>query len=146
MLITKVEVLDRKLEPVDQIACDQPLVVRVNYFAPQPLVDPIVKVRIVRSDGTVCAMAASRYQPDLSWTLTGEGTITTQFEPVQLVAGRYSVEARFIDTTDSILLTSGQSAWFTVDSPGFLHETDRGFFVPNVQWSHESLEPTSSGA
>ncbi len=144
-LISKVEVLDRRSEVVDQIACDQPVTVRVGYFAPQPLVDPIVKVRLIRSDGTVCAMAASRYQPDLCWTLSGAGTITTQFAPIQLVAGRYSVEARIIDTTDSILLTSGQSAGFTVDSPGFLHETDRGFFVPNVQWSHEPSAPTPNG-
>ncbi len=148
MLISKVEVLDQKNEAVDQIASDQPLAVRVNYYAPQPLVDPIVKVRLIRSDGTVCAMAASRYQPDLSWTLSGEGEIAVQFAPIQLVTGRYSVEARIIDSTDSILLTSGQSAWFTVDSPGFLHETDRGFFVPNVHWSHEpvAFEHTGHGA
>ena len=140
MLISGVAVLDQHNQAVDQIDCKQPLVVRATYYTPQPLVDPIVKVRLVRSDGTVCAMAASRYQPDLNWTLSGEGVITTRFAPVQLVAGRYAVEVRIIDTTDSILLTSGQSAWFTVDSPGFLHETDRGFFVPNVSWNHEPIE------
>jgi len=140
MLISGVMVLDENNRAVDQIDCDQPLTVRATYYTPQPLVDPIVKVRLVRSDGTVCAMAASRYLPDLNWTLAGEGVITTQFAPVQLVAGRYAVEVRIIDTTDSLLLTSGQSAWFTVDSPGFLHETDRGYFVPNVRWSHDALE------
>ncbi len=146
MLISSVTVSDQHNRAVDQISSDQPLVVKASYYAPQPLIDPIVKVRLVRSDGTVCAMAASRYEPGLNWTLSGTGVITTQFMPLQLVAGRYAVEVRVIDTTDSILLTSGQSAWFNVDSPGFLHETDRGFFVPTVSWSHETLETDNLAA
>jgi ABC-type polysaccharide/polyol phosphate transport system ATPase subunit len=138
LVVSSVEVLDDADHSVEQLSCDQPLVVKATYYTPQPLIDPIVKVRLIRPDGTVCAMTASRYQPDLNWTLVGSGVITTRFAPVQLVAGRYTVEVRIIDTTDSILLTSGQSAPFTVESPGFLSEWDRGYFVPQVSWKHEA--------
>ena len=139
VMISGVAVLDQAGQPVSRLGHDQTLTVRATYRTPRPLADPIVKARLVRSDGTVCAMAASRYQPGLTWTLAGEGTVEVRFEPVQLITGKYSVEVRIIDTTDSILLASGQSESILVDSPGFLHETDRGVFVPNVRWSHEPV-------
>ena len=140
VIIPSVQTLDETGQPISGLRHDQTLVIRAMYHTPRPLLDPIVKVRFMRSDGTVCAMSASRYQADLSWMFEGTGMIQARFEPIQMVAGIYAVEVRIIDTTDSVLLASGQSAWFSVDSPGFLHETDRGFFVPNVRWSHDIIE------
>jgi hypothetical protein len=137
VMISSVETLDETDQPISGLRHDQTLVVRAIYHTPRPLDDPIVKVRLVRADGTVCAMSASRYQADLSWMFEGTGVIQARFEPIQMVAGKYAVEVRIIDTTDSILLASGQSPWITVDSPGFIHETDRGIFVPNLSWSHQ---------
>lgn len=137
VIISRVAALDEAGRSINHLAYHQKLVIRVSYNAAVRLIDPIVKLRLIRSDGTVCAMVASRYQPGLSWTFSGPGTVHVEFEPVQLVSGKYAVEARIIDTTDSMLLASGQSEWISVESPGFLHETDRGIFVPNQQWSHE---------
>lgn len=142
VMISNVMLMDEAGQPAPQFRHDQTMVVRATYRTAYPVVDPIIKVRLMRSDGTVCAMSASRYQPDLAWTLVGEGTLQVQFEPVQLVAGKYAVEVRIIDTADSVLLASGQSNWFSVDSPGLVHETDRGIFVPYLRWSHE---PSAAG-
>jgi lipopolysaccharide transport system ATP-binding protein len=138
VLIPGVELLDGAARPVTWLKHDDRLLVRVTYRTPHPVPNPVIKVRLVRSDGTVCAMAGSHYQPDIDWTLEGEGTVSVQFEPVQLIAGKYAVEVRIIDNTDTEVLGSGQSGWVMVDSPGFVHETDRGIFVPNVRWSHEA--------
>jgi hypothetical protein len=45
-----------------------------------------------------------------------------------------------------MLLGSAQSGWFYVDDPAFGHETERGFFVPNLHWTHtpENEEPDGS--
>ncbi len=145
VMVSRVAVQDPAGQPVSRLSHDQTLVVSATYRTPRPLVDPIVKVRLIRSDGTVCAMAASRYQPGLSWTLAGEGTIEARFEPIQLISGKYAVEVRIIDTSDTILLASGQSDSILVDSPGFLSEMDRGVFVPNVQWAHEPAAAVKIG-
>lgn len=134
IIIPRVILLDEDEQPVSRLRHDQTLIVRSFYHTHYPIIDPIIKVRLIRSDGTVCAMTASQYQPNLAWTLVGQGTITVYFKPIQLLANRYTVEVRIIDTTDSTLLASGQSDWIYVDSPGFMHELDRGVFVPNVHW------------
>jgi len=135
--ISDVALLDRAGRPVTQLRYDQDLTVRIAYRTFQPVVNPIVKVGLIRPDGTACAMTASAYQPDLEWTLARRGTIEAQFVPVQLVSGRYRVEVRIVDSTDSMLLTSAHSGWFYVDDPAFGHEVERGVFVPRLRWSHE---------
>jgi lipopolysaccharide transport system ATP-binding protein len=135
--IYDIALLDQNEQPVSRLRHDQTLKVCITYRAQQPIVNPIVRVRLVRSNGTVCAMAASAYEPGLALTLSGRGKITMQFDPVQLVSGRYLVEVRLLDTMDSMLLVSSQSEWFDVDGPAFGHEMRRGFFVPRLRWTHE---------
>ncbi|MFW6116730.1 MAG: ABC transporter ATP-binding protein, partial [bacterium] len=140
--ISDISLLDQTEQPVSRLSYDQNLKVRVTYRAKQPIVDPILRVRVIRANGTVCAMAASAYQPDLALTLAGQGTITMEFEPVQLVSGQYVVEIRLLDSMDSMLLVSGRSESFWVDDPAFGHEMNRGVFVPHLRWSHQ---PGASG-
>ena len=71
--------------------------------------------------------------------MTGEGAITVRMQPIQLATGDYHIEARIIDTTDNDVLASGQSAPFHVDGPSLLHELDRGLYVPNACWEHDSI-------
>jgi lipopolysaccharide transport system ATP-binding protein len=137
VMISGIALLDEMKQPVSWLRHDQVLVVRINYRTRRPIVNPVVRIRLIRSDNTVCAMTASAYQPDLAWTLAEQGAITLRFEPVQLAAGRYLVDVRILDTMDTMLLTSGQSGWFDVADPAFGHETQRGVFVPNSCWLHE---------
>ena len=137
LMISDIALLDQEGRPTDRLKCDQDLVVQVSYCSFQPIVNPIVRIRLVRSDGTVCAMTASAYYPHLDWTLTGEGAIGIKFEPVQLASGRYLVDLNILDSTDSMLLTGGQSNWFDVEDLSFGHEPHRGIFMPRVRWLHE---------
>ena len=135
--ISNVTLLDSAAQPVSRLSYNQPLTVSIGYQARKPVVDPVIRLRLVRSDNTVCAMTASAYYPDLTWTLSGQGTITVQLEPVQLAAGRYLVDLRVLDSTDTMLLSGTQSDWFDVYDHTFGHETQRGVFVPTVNWAHE---------
>lgn len=121
--------------PHDQpLRHDQPLCIRVHYQTATPLQAPIVKVRLVRADGVVCALAASHHQPGALQTWMGRGELSVQLAPVQLATGRYMAEVRVADHTDTILLASGQSEEFFVQGPALLHEPDQGVFVPNAVW------------
>lgn len=137
LMISDIALLDQKGRPTSHLECEEDLVVRISYCSFQPIVNPVIRTRLVRSDGTVCAMTASAYHPNLGWTLDGEGTIKVRFEPVQLASGRYVVDLNILDSTDSMLLAGGQSAWFDVEDRSFGHEPHRGIFVPRSHWSHE---------
>jgi hypothetical protein len=92
---------------------------------------------LLRSDGVVCALAASHHtNDDTAWTLAGEGILSVTFEPIQLATGTYIAEVRIADSTDTVLLASGQSGHFWVQGPALIHEPDRGVYVPTVVWSH----------
>lgn len=138
VILSDLVLLDSQGQPVEQLRCDEPLTLRIAYRAFQPIVQPVVRVRLLRSDNTVCAMTASAYQSGMAWTLDGEGVITARFDPIQLASGRYLVDLRVLDSMDSMLLTAGQSSWFDVLDTSFGHEKQRGIFVPNLHWSHES--------
>jgi len=43
---------------------------------------------------------------------------------------------RIVDSTDTMLLTGARSGWFYVDDLAFGDAADRGFFMPNLHWSH----------
>lgn len=137
IIISCIELLDEKDQPVRRLRYDQTLKIRLAYRTQQPIVDPIFRMRLIGTDGATFAMAASTFQPGLTWTLAGSGLVTARMEPVQLVSGRYTVDVQIVDSTDSMLLTSGHSDWFYVNDPAFGHETQRGAFVPNVVWLHE---------
>ncbi|NIV33743.1 MAG: hypothetical protein GWN58_31145, partial [Anaerolineae bacterium] len=115
---------------------DRPLRVRARYRVREPLADPIVKVRLVRSDGAVCALTASHHMPDTGWVFSDQGEVTVVFDPIQLTSGSYTAEVRIADSSDTVLLASGQSSHFQVQGPALLHEPDQGAFVPNTVWSH----------
>jgi lipopolysaccharide transport system ATP-binding protein len=143
LIITNVSVGNASSEPVSQMKHNEVAIVRVAYRSQGSIHDPITKIRLVHSDGTVAAMMASRYQADTTWTLTGEGVISARIQPIQLATGAYHIEARIIDTTDSEVLASGQSLPFHVAGPSLAHELDRGLYVPNTQWEHTTIRSRS---
>jgi lipopolysaccharide transport system ATP-binding protein len=137
IVVTEVGLHNSEGKPTTTFRYDQPVEVRARYCASDPVIDPIVKMRLVRSDGIVVAMVASRHMADFQWKLTGTGTICARFDPIQLATGRYAVEVRIIDSSDSAVLASGQSKHFLVHGPQMPHEMDTGSFVPHVVWRHQ---------
>lgn len=145
IVLIKVNLRDSQEKVVTKLRHDQPLDVCISYQATDIVHDPIIKVRLVRSNGTVAAMVASRYVSNLHWCLGTAGSIRVRFMPIQLVSGQYTVEVRIIDNSDSAVLASGQSDQFLVHGPQMPHEVDIGSFVPNVSWSHEPEKEKANG-
>jgi len=134
VLISNVHLSTTTGQTIEQARFDDVLNVNIDYSASLPVANPVVKVRIIRADGVVCALASSLYKPDLRLELASSGRITVTFQPLQLVTGTYVIETRIADSSDHILLASSRSKPIFVSSLGFAQELDRGVFVPNVLW------------
>jgi lipopolysaccharide transport system ATP-binding protein len=136
LIITEISLSDVDGKPLEKLHHNQSLRVQAKYRAREPVVEPIVKIRLIRSDGVVCAMTASHHKPDTGWTFAQHGEISVLLDPVQLTTGSYVAEVRIADNSDSMFLAGGQSNGFVVQGPSLMHEPDQGTFVPNTIWSH----------
>jgi len=137
ILITEVALLDLDGNPLQRLRYDQRVQVRVHYRAHKPIVEPIVKIRLLRSDGTVCALTASHHKPSAGgWTFARDGEVLVLLDPIQLTTGVHIIEARIADSSDAELLASGQTSDFWVQGPAMMHEPNQGVFVPKAAWSH----------
>lgn len=141
IFVTKVDLIDPDGEILHtRLNHNQPIVVVIHYHTDSIVNDAIVKLRIIQADGTVVAMTTSRYTPGLTLQLENSGILKVHISPIQLVTGKYFVEVRIIDTSDTYILANGQSEAFVVIGPAMLHEVDLGSFVPNAVWSQDQGE------
>ena len=145
LILKAVEV--RPLEPTPehpgQLAGERPAQLRIHYQAARPLAIGRVDVRVIRDDGTLCSAIDSTSSPDRAFhlrSLGAEGTISIDYNPLQLGTGTYHVLVRVTDESDAMVIASGQSNSFSVvdrySAPG------PGVYSPLVQWAHSDGEPT----
>ena len=138
LALSEIVLLDERGEQVQRLNFHQSLHVRIRYRTGRVIVDPIIKVRLLRADGMVCTLASSAHNDaSRGWRFTQQGEVNVHLRPVQLTTGRYFVEVRVADSFDEALLAGGQSDFFFVRGPAMLHEPDHGVFVPNATWAHE---------
>jgi lipopolysaccharide transport system ATP-binding protein len=140
IMITMVQLLDPSGSTLEKLRHDQPLQVRAQYRAHHPVVAPIIKIRLVRSDGVVSVLAATHHQAQADWIFRGKGCVSVLIDPVQVTTGTYTAEMRIADNSDTMLLASGQSGSFFVQGPAMMHEPDQGTFVPNTTWAHNGSQ------
>ncbi len=117
---------------------DGALQMRVEYHNSGVLADPVVRARIIRRDGTVCAMFTSRYQAGFALTMNGHGFLDLTVDPLQLATGDYTVEVEVLDSGDTQVLGRGHSDWLHAIGPHLAHETDRGVYYPHVTWAEQA--------
>lgn len=143
IIVTSVVPRDSQGNRAVKLQHNQSLEICTHFGASEAIQDPIVKVRLIRSDGVVVAMVATKHITGLHWTLRGTGTFSTLFEPIQLVSGTYTAEVRVIDSTDTMVLASGQSDPFAVHGTSMPHELDVGTFVPHASWNYQETQQTT---
>ena len=118
-------------QPADGFDGRLPAQVKIHYLAASPQQIARIYVVLYRDDGTVCSTADSSQAVNGSPNLTevsGQGVIELRYEPLQLVSGRYYILAQITDSSDNLVLASGQSPLFHVFSE------DGGVFIPQVSW------------
>jgi lipopolysaccharide transport system ATP-binding protein len=98
-----------------------------------------VAATIIRSDGLTCCMVRTSLD-DLDMQISiGEGVISVILDPIQLVGGMYFVDAFILNESDSMVIVSGSSDWFSVAGTGLAYEEARGVFEPNTRWHHDKV-------
>ncbi|MEA3335278.1 MAG: polysaccharide ABC transporter ATP-binding protein [Chloroflexota bacterium] len=125
------------LTPNDRNLIDshQSGVVTIRYRTQAPREIGRIDVRVLRDDGTLCssldARAAAKNDPRFRH-LDREGSFVLTFSPMQLTSGTYFVLVRITDSSDALVIASGQSKLFQAyagDLP-----SPPGVFVPSVAW------------
>ncbi len=116
---------------------DQSVDINIRYGAYRSLGRVHVSVFIFRSDGVTSCMIRTKLDEYELVVGRGEGTVTVQLKPLQLVGGTYYVEAEFLDETDSMMITSRavRSDWFMVKGKALSHN-ESSVFEPNTSWTH----------
>ncbi|HRQ40439.1 MAG TPA: ABC transporter ATP-binding protein [Chloroflexota bacterium] len=137
--ITRVEVIGTQSGESASLANNQPAQIRIHYNAYKPLGKVHVSVFIHRSDGLTCCMMRTKLD---NFDLTierGQGVVSLNLEPLQLITGTYYAEAWFLNESDSIgiVTRAGRSDWFSVKGSVLSYTDDSGVFEPNTHWSHQ---------
>lgn len=74
------------------------LEVRINYIAHQPVINPVFRVQMFRSDGLLChGMNTTRHGVETG-KFRGEGTITLRYLDLGLLQGDYSFYVAILET------------------------------------------------
>lgn len=137
--ITKVEIWGEDGPIHGAVPSTQPVQIRVHYNAYQAVGNVHVSVFIMRSDGLTCCMMRTKLDDFELSVERGQGVVTLQVDPLQLISGAYYAEAWFLNQSDSMVITpkGGRSDWFTVRGKGVSVVDDSGIFEPRTQWGHE---------
>ena len=138
LLITDVQVVNRDGNPQQQFTHGDLVTIKVAFASTSCVLSPVVRARLVADDNTVVAMIATHHAPAThndSYTLQGQGTFSVTLPSLEVTSGRYSVEVRILDVTDTQLIATGHSDVFFVQSPGYAYELDRGRYVPKATWN-----------
>lgn len=143
--ITKIELLDEDGIEQEQIRANQPVEIRVWYrsYCAESWCDAVI--RIVRSDGLTCCMIRTATASVPLYLRQGEGAFSLKLDGLQLIGGRYFIDACISTPHDLVLLANKRSTWFFIPGAPLSHEEQSGVFEPRVQWVAGS-EPPHKGA
>ncbi len=136
LVIRAIEVHDEEGQNLTEISYQEPIHIKIHYDAVEPVIAPLLRIWLLRQNGTICAMSLSGEIEGKPWELIGEGVISVRIAPLQLVSGQYRVEVMIVDRADSIALAGGYSDSFYVHGPWSVHHMDAGVYVPLAEWRH----------
>jgi lipopolysaccharide transport system ATP-binding protein len=92
MAITGVRLAGPDGSLVTELETGMPLRVEVDYFAPQPIKNPIISVTLTGEDGSVCYdTSTAAAQIDIP-RLEGSGRFALNFERLDLIGNRYFID------------------------------------------------------
>jgi ABC-type polysaccharide/polyol phosphate transport system, ATPase component len=138
--ISKIEITGKNVNNGNELSADQPVEIRVYYSADRGLDEAAAVLRITRSDGLTCCMVRTvvdRYPLSLH---QGDGHFSVTLEPLQLIGGKYFVDAYISTAHDLVLLDNKRSEWFFVQGDALSFEEQSGVFEPFRKWSHDTVK------
>jgi ABC-type polysaccharide/polyol phosphate transport system ATPase subunit len=96
--IAEVEVCGQDGSPKCYFRTHEELLVRIRFISYQPLLNPVFRVQIYRSDGLFChGMNTERHEINLG-EIHGEGAIVLRYPDLSLLYGDYSIHVSVLST------------------------------------------------
>lgn len=111
---------------------------RIHYNAYDDVGKVHVSAHIIRSDGTTCCQMRTKLDNIDITVGKGQGVVTVDLNPLQLISGTYYANAAFLDERDSKGIVRGRSNWFFVKGLGFSYEDSSGVYEPLTVWQHHN--------
>lgn len=125
---------------------NRPAKIIIQYHAYHDLGEVSIVLRVIRSDGVVCASLYSNVD-DVPLAVTrGNGEITVMFQPLQLFPGTYYAVATLKDKIGSLNHDMAYSDWFHVGGEMAGYEDLDAVYEPNRVWNHLQFPASNNPA
>ncbi len=134
--ITNLELLNPRNEPTSEFEVDEPLVIRCEYYANNPIEEPGYAIRIWRADGLHCATIVS--PRDYSMNAHKEGKFEVSIGPLFLQPDFYSLNVFIFDRTTDLLHVSRSNVTFQLK--GIVRDGKAGVVAPKADWHEVTLQ------
>jgi hypothetical protein len=128
------------------IMTSHPAAVTIHYRAYRDLGAVSLVLRLIRSDGVVCASLYSRIDEVNLSSEQGNGEISIDFSPLQLFPGSYYAVATLKNKNETIVHDMAYSDWFHVEGNLKGYEDLDAVYEPNRLWTHRSSSSPNSVA
>ncbi|HUV28554.1 MAG TPA: hypothetical protein VMW34_14435, partial [Anaerolineales bacterium] len=137
--ISRIEVSSTGDQPDTGFYNDQPVEIKVHYFARRLVNNANMLVRIYRSDGVSCLIVRTFLDGFSMSFERGYGFVTLTINPLQLYGALYYATVWVMDADDKDGLANASSDWFQVNNrvPG-RPDLD-AVFEPERTWQHTKL-------
>lgn len=131
------ELLVTGLEDANNLMTRQRTKISMRYRAYRDLGEVSVVLRLIRSDGVVCASLYSRVDQIPIAIEKGEGEITITLDPLQLFPGTYYAVATLKNKSETLTHDMAYSDWFNVEGEMAGYEDLDAVFEPNRVWGQQ---------
>jgi len=122
----------------EELDAAEPMWITIHYHAYAEVGPVNLAVFLLRSDGVTCAMIRSKIDGFGFHPQPGQGRVSVELRPLQLVTGTYFAEVELTNASDSMVLKSAptRSAWFSVRGRTRSYDARSGVFEPDSSWRH----------
>jgi lipopolysaccharide transport system ATP-binding protein len=138
--IENINIMGKNTSPDGHLLGNEPVEIEVVYTAGHSLDKAEAVFRIVRSDGLTCCMVRTAVDGYHLSLRQGQGRFSVRLDPLQLIGGKYFVDAFLSTARDLVLLDNKRSDWFFVQGESLSFEEQSGVFEPFRKWSHDATE------
>ena len=131
--INSVTLYSKDLKPKEEFVVGEDFEIKVDYNAKQEILDPIVIIDILRSDGVLCCSLNSKESGEDLGEISGKASIKIAFKDFNLATGIYLVKVSFweremihpyiVHSNNVIRIIAGQGNVVT-----------NAIFSPKVNW------------
>lgn len=141
--ITRVQLFDRKRQPVTELDSGEPLSIEVDFLAPNPIPSPIFSVAIASADCEAVYTSNTAAEGLVLPTIQGKGQIALHLGRLDLVSGQYEISVGAFEQEWSYAYDYHWCAYSLL-----IRRTKgkKGILYPPHSWELKDLLDTQNGA